>query len=249
MILVTGGLDMIGAHTARALVDLGHQLVVTSHRRTGVPSLLARTDTTSLLNALGAARAWGVRTFAVASSLGVYIGRIEIPWHEELALPATELPHPIIAFKKATGRAIALLMSAKTLRGETYNVSSGRPYTNRELVNAAGDRTRPAARAPARKAEWPRPRPVPRYNPTHRRNPLRAGVRRGQCGRRLRCLARRQSPIDRERQKGAIMRDHDVRRVLDGASIAHLATVLPDGSPHATPVYVGTRDDRIHRTR
>jgi nucleoside-diphosphate-sugar epimerase len=41
MILVTGGLGMIGAHTARALVDLGHEVVVTAHRRTGVPSFLA----------------------------------------------------------------------------------------------------------------------------------------------------------------------------------------------------------------
>ncbi len=41
------------------------------------------------------------------------------------------------------------------------------------------------------------------------------------------------------------MLDPDVRRVLDGASIAHLATVLPDGSPHSTPVYVGAHDDRI----
>jgi PPOX class probable F420-dependent enzyme len=41
------------------------------------------------------------------------------------------------------------------------------------------------------------------------------------------------------------MLDPDVRRVLDGASIAHLATVLPDGSPHATPVYVGVLGDRI----
>ena len=41
------------------------------------------------------------------------------------------------------------------------------------------------------------------------------------------------------------MLDPDVRRVFDGASIAHLATVLPDGSPHATPVYVGTLDDRV----
>jgi Pyridoxamine 5'-phosphate oxidase len=32
------------------------------------------------------------------------------------------------------------------------------------------------------------------------------------------------------------MLDPDVRRVLGGTSIAHLATVLPDGSPHATPV-------------
>ncbi|MEU6426842.1 PPOX class F420-dependent oxidoreductase [Microbispora sp. NPDC046973] len=41
------------------------------------------------------------------------------------------------------------------------------------------------------------------------------------------------------------MLDPDVRRVLDGASIAHLATVLPDGSPHTAPVYVGTEGDRI----
>jgi nucleoside-diphosphate-sugar epimerase len=145
MILVTGGLGMIGAHTARALVDLGHEVVVTTHRRTEVPSFLAgkvivepldvtdrdaflglggrhdisdivhlagsipgedpvryfRTDTTGLLNALDAARTWGVRRFAVASSIGVYIGRTETRWHEELDLPTADLPHLIIAFKKA----------------------------------------------------------------------------------------------------------------------------------------------------
>jgi nucleoside-diphosphate-sugar epimerase len=246
MILVTGGLGMIGAHTARALVDLGHEVVVTAHRRTEVPSFLAgrvtvdpldvtdrdaflalagghdisdivhlagsipgddpvrffRTDTIGLLNALDAARTWGVRRFAVASSIGVYVGRTEIPWHEELALPAAQLPHLIVAFKKAVepltthslhgsgvqpvvlrigtiwgplvhpkspfpipsyinavlrgeepaplhaddggdccyaadaGRAIALLMSAETLRHDTYNVSSGRPFTNREVADA-----------------------------------------------------------------------------------------------------------------
>ncbi|GLY83442.1 NAD-dependent epimerase [Actinoallomurus iriomotensis] len=238
---------MIGAHTARALVDLGHEVVVTAHRRTEVPSFLAdrvsvepldvtdrdafltlgerhaisdivhlagtipgqdpvryfRTDTTGLLNALEAARTWGVRRFAVASSIGVYIGRTETRWHEELALPAAELPHLIVAFKKAVepltthslqgsgvqpvvlrigsiwgplmdpespfnpippyisaalrgeepqplyaddggdscyapdaGRAIALLMTAETLRHDTYNVSRGRPFTNRELADA-----------------------------------------------------------------------------------------------------------------
>ncbi|WP_109508761.1 NAD-dependent epimerase/dehydratase family protein [Nocardioides speluncae] len=246
MILVTGGLGMIGAHTARALVDLGHEVVVTSHRRAEVPSFLAgrvtverldtndrdaflalgdrhqisdivhlagsipddpvdyfRTDLTGLLNALDAARAWGVGRFAVASSLGAYIGRNEVPWHEGLDLPTTELPHLIIAFKKAVeplttnalagsgvqpvilrigtvwgplvdpespfcyvppyisavlrgeqpkplyaddggdvcyapdaGRAIALLTTADTLAHDTYNVSSGRPYTNRELTEA-----------------------------------------------------------------------------------------------------------------
>jgi nucleoside-diphosphate-sugar epimerase len=145
MILVTGGLGMIGAHTARALVDLGEQVVVTAHRSTGVPSFIDgevvveqldvtdrdaflelgerydvsgivhlagsipaddpvayfRTDTTGLFNALDAARAWGVRRFAVASSLGVYIGQDESPWHEGMPLPTADLPHLIIAFKKA----------------------------------------------------------------------------------------------------------------------------------------------------
>ena len=41
------------------------------------------------------------------------------------------------------------------------------------------------------------------------------------------------------------MLDPDVRQVLDGTSIAHLATVLPDGSPHTVPVYVGAHGDRI----
>ncbi|WP_086845313.1 NAD-dependent epimerase/dehydratase family protein [Amycolatopsis kentuckyensis] len=145
MILVTGGLGMIGAHTARALLDLGHEVVVTAHRRVEVPSFLDgrvtvaaldvtdreaflalgerhdisdivhlagsipgddpveffRRDTEGLLNALDAARAWGVRRFAVASSLGVYLGRPEIPWTEDLSLPSVALPHLIIAYKKA----------------------------------------------------------------------------------------------------------------------------------------------------
>jgi nucleoside-diphosphate-sugar epimerase len=247
MILVTGGLGMIGAHTARALADLGHEVVVTTRRRAEVPSFLAgkvtvesldvtdrdaflalarrhdirdivhlagsipgedpvdffRTDTTGLLNALDAARTWGVRRFAVASSLGVYIGRTEIPWHEELALPTADLPHLIVAFKKAVepltthslhgsgvqpvvlrigsiwgplmdpespfnpippyisavlrreepqplhaddggdwcyapdvGHAIALLTTAETLQHDTYNVSSGRPFTYRDFADA-----------------------------------------------------------------------------------------------------------------
>ncbi len=246
-VLVTGGLGMIGAHTARALTDLGDQVVVTSHRRAEVPSFLAgrvtvealdvtdrdaflalgerhqigaivhlagsvpgddpvaflRTETTGLLNALDAARTWRVRRFAVASSLGVYAGCPEIPWHEGLALPSAPLPHLIVAFKKAAeplvthalqgsgveplvlrigtiwgplidpespfnpippylsavlrgesppplhaddggdlcyapdaGRAIALLTTAPALRHDTYDVSSGRPFTNRELVEA-----------------------------------------------------------------------------------------------------------------
>ncbi|MEU8636612.1 NAD(P)-dependent oxidoreductase [Amycolatopsis sp. NPDC048633] len=246
MILVTGGLGMIGAHTARALLALGHDVVVTAHRRVEVPAFLEgrvtvetldvtdraaflalgerhaisdivhlagsipgddpvdffRTDLTGLVNALDAARTWGVRRFAVASSLGVYAGRPEIPWTEDLSLPTTALPHLIIAFKKAVepltthslagsgvqpvvlrigtiwgplvdpaspfcpipslvnsaspppdlhtgdggdvcyapdaGRAIALLTTAPTLQHDTYNLSSGRPFTYGEFAAVMG---------------------------------------------------------------------------------------------------------------
>jgi PPOX class probable F420-dependent enzyme len=41
------------------------------------------------------------------------------------------------------------------------------------------------------------------------------------------------------------MLDPDVRRLLDTTSLAHLATVLPDGSPHSVPLWIGTHGDRI----
>jgi len=41
------------------------------------------------------------------------------------------------------------------------------------------------------------------------------------------------------------MLDPDIRRVLAGTSIAHLATVLPDGSPHSVPLWIGVHGDRI----
>ncbi|WP_042394665.1 TIGR03618 family F420-dependent PPOX class oxidoreductase [Streptacidiphilus carbonis] len=37
----------------------------------------------------------------------------------------------------------------------------------------------------------------------------------------------------------------DVRRALDGTSLAHLASVLPNGSPHSVPLWIGTRGDHI----
>ncbi|GAB3714877.1 NAD(P)-dependent oxidoreductase [Amycolatopsis oliviviridis] len=168
MILVTGGLGMIGAHTARALTDLGHDVVVTAHRRTEVPSFLDgrvtvesldvtdrdaflaladrheigdivhlagtipgedpvgffRTDTTALLNALDAARTWGVGRFAVASSLGVYIGQTVSPWHEELALPSVDLPHLIIAFKKAVEALTAHALAGSGVRPVVLRIGS-----------------------------------------------------------------------------------------------------------------------------
>jgi nucleoside-diphosphate-sugar epimerase len=98
MILVTDRdafLALAGRHDVSDIVHLAATIPDEE------PVRFFRTDTTGLLNAPDAALSWGVRRFAVASSLGVYIGRTETRWHEELALPAAQLPHVIVAFKKA----------------------------------------------------------------------------------------------------------------------------------------------------
>src|SRR5215217_3797309 len=87
-------------------LDLGRR-----HEITGIVHLAAgpydlpdpveylRAETLGLLNALEAARAWGVRRFSVASSIRVYAGVDEVPWREDAPLPVVA-PHQIHAFKK-----------------------------------------------------------------------------------------------------------------------------------------------------
>ena len=36
-----------------------------------------------------------------------------------------------------------------------------------------------------------------------------------------------------------------VRRLIDGANYAHLATLLPNGAPHSVPMWVGMENGRI----
>jgi hypothetical protein len=36
---------------------------------------------------------------------------------------------------------------------------------------------------------------------------------------------------------------NDVKRLMDHPNFAHLATVMPDGSPHSAPVWIGREDD------
>ena len=57
--------------------------------------------------------------------------------------PGGEEPRPLYAddggdscYAPDAGRAIALLMTTETLRHDTYNVSNGRPFVNRELAHA-----------------------------------------------------------------------------------------------------------------
>jgi UDP-glucose 4-epimerase len=65
------------------------------------PIEFMRRNTAMLLNALEVARSWGVRRFAVASSIGVYIGTPGPRWHEDLALVPATSPNSILAFKKS----------------------------------------------------------------------------------------------------------------------------------------------------
>jgi PPOX class probable F420-dependent enzyme len=37
----------------------------------------------------------------------------------------------------------------------------------------------------------------------------------------------------------------DVRALFDGPNYAHVATLMPDGSPHSVPVWVGVEGDRV----
>jgi PPOX class probable F420-dependent enzyme len=37
----------------------------------------------------------------------------------------------------------------------------------------------------------------------------------------------------------------DLRTLLGGTAIAHLATTLPDGAPHSVPVWIGTHGEHV----
>jgi PPOX class probable F420-dependent enzyme len=43
----------------------------------------------------------------------------------------------------------------------------------------------------------------------------------------------------------AIALSNEIRALLDGPNFAHLATLMPDGSPQSVPVWVGRDGDRI----
>jgi PPOX class probable F420-dependent enzyme len=46
----------------------------------------------------------------------------------------------------------------------------------------------------------------------------------------------------------AVILDDNTRRLLDAPNFAHLATLMPDGSPKVEPVWVGREGDRVFIT-
>jgi nucleoside-diphosphate-sugar epimerase len=122
MILVTGGLGMIGAHTARALADPESPFFY-------VPPYIS----------------------------AVLRGEQPPPLHAEDGGDSCYAPD--------AGRAIALLTTAPTLAHDTYNVSSGHPFTNRELA-AALQAARPGLRLELRPGRQAGPGSDPRLDIT-----------------------------------------------------------------------------------
>jgi PPOX class probable F420-dependent enzyme len=43
----------------------------------------------------------------------------------------------------------------------------------------------------------------------------------------------------------AIPLSNEIRALLDSPNFAHLATLMPDGSPQSVPVWIGREDDRV----
>jgi PPOX class probable F420-dependent enzyme len=43
----------------------------------------------------------------------------------------------------------------------------------------------------------------------------------------------------------ALALSNEIKALLDGANFAHLATLMPDGSPQSVPVWVGRENDHI----
>jgi UDP-glucose 4-epimerase len=130
-VLVTGEMGFIGLHTTRALLDLGHECVLTTHRTVREPSfmvggsmLLERLDVAdrdamlaspatlvgdlragaqALFNVLECSLAWDVPRVTIASTIGVYGGLPDLRGvSESLPLPMTAGGNMIVASKKSS---------------------------------------------------------------------------------------------------------------------------------------------------
>ena len=80
MILVTGGLGSIGAHTAQALLDLGQSVVVTAHRSSEPPEFLAGRVVVEPLDTGDAAAFLGIgRRYEITGIVHLAAGRHDLP--------------------------------------------------------------------------------------------------------------------------------------------------------------------------
>jgi hypothetical protein len=97
-----------------------------------------RADTAGLLNTLKAATVWGVRRFSVASSIAVYAGVDELPWHEVVAAINALVPGADI-----TSRRVATLTGPRTTTSTSHGCGRA-PASGRSTTSSAPFRTSPA---------------------------------------------------------------------------------------------------------
>ncbi|MDJ0345379.1 hypothetical protein QMK19_21310 [Streptomyces sp. H10-C2] len=109
-----------------------HQVVVTTHRRTEVPSVLAGRVTAEPLDVTDRDAFLALADRHDISDIVHLAG--SIPDEDPVSYFRTDTTGLLNALD--AGRAIALRTTAETLRHDTYNVSSGRPFTNRDFANA-----------------------------------------------------------------------------------------------------------------
>lgn len=99
--------EPLDATDQQAFLDLGKRHEISGIVHLAVerydladPVEYLRGSTIGLLNALQAATVWGVRRFAVASTIGVYLGLDDVPFREDAVLPQV-MPHHLPVFKKS----------------------------------------------------------------------------------------------------------------------------------------------------
>jgi UDP-glucose 4-epimerase len=111
-------------------------------------------NTLALLNALRAARDWGVARIGIASTVGVYVGVAEVPFREDVPLPVSPtLPIPV--FKKAAELFASLIADSDGLDVVNLRIATiwGPLIRNLQptvprLVHAAVTHQPPASTAP-----------------------------------------------------------------------------------------------------
>jgi nucleoside-diphosphate-sugar epimerase len=116
MILVTGGLGSIGAHTARELLDLGESVVLTAHHSTQLPDFLADEPAGRVV-----VEPLDVKDEASLLDIGK---RHEITGIVHLAVARFDLPDPIDYLRDSTAGLLNALRAASVWGVRRFSVAS-----------------------------------------------------------------------------------------------------------------------------
>lgn len=156
-------IEPLDVNDAAAFVEIGrrHEITGIVHLAgggflEGPPIEHVRTAVEGLLNVLQAAEDWGVARVSIASTVGVYAGRPEVRWQEELPLPIVAT-HPIPTMKKCFELLGSFVGSHASFEVVSFRPSAiwgplGRPesrfFATPRLVHAAASGEMPDSSSP-----------------------------------------------------------------------------------------------------